>query len=235
MFTGIVQHVGVVDWVAAGSVRKLAVRLGPLAADLGPGASVAVNGTCLTVAEVAAGSGTAAFDVVAETLAATNLGSLAPGDRVNVERSFRVGDEVGGHILSGHTSATVAVTALARAPGHCRLTVRAPPAWMPYLMPKGFVALNGTSLTIQALDRSRRTFAVTLIPETLARTTFDATAVGDRLNLEVDAQTQAVVETVRSVLPGLLAEQPGAAADPSASATAPSAAAAPLAAAAAAL
>ena len=210
MFTGIVQHVGTVNAVAAGSVRRITVRLGPLAADLATGASVAVNGACLTVAELAPDGG-ASFDVVAETLAATNLGGLLPGDRVNVERSLRIGDEVGGHILSGHVSATGEVTALARAPGHCRLTARVPPAWMPYLMPKGFLALNGASLTIQALDRGGCTLAVSLIPETLARTTFDATAVGDRLNMEVDAQTQAVVETVRSALPGLLAEQRGAA------------------------
>ena len=205
MFTGIVQHVGIVNAVEAGHVRRITVGLGPLAADLALGASVAVNGTCLTVVEPAPDGG-ARFDVVAETLAATNLGGLAPGDRVNVERSLRVGDEVGGHMLSGHISATAMATAVARAPGRRRLTVRVPPAWMPHLMPKGFIALNGASLTIQALDRARCTVAVSLIPETLARTTFDATAVGDRLNLEVDAQTQAVVETVRRALPGLLAE-----------------------------
>lgn len=205
MFTGIVQHVGVVVAAEAASVRRLTVRLGALTHGLEPGASVAVNGTCLTATEVMANAGAVAFDVVAETLAATNLGGLVPGDRVNVERSFRVGDEVGGHILSGHVSATVVVIALAREPGHCRLTASVPPTWMPYLMPKGFVALNGASLTIQALDRSRCALTVSLVPETLARTTFDATAVGDRLNLEVDARTQAVVETVRNVLPDMLA------------------------------
>lgn len=205
MFAGIVQHIGVVEAVAAGNIRKIAVGLGPLAVDLERGASVAINGACLTVVDVAAGAGSVAFDVVRETLAATNLGGLVPGDRVNVERSLRFGDEVGGHMLSGHVSATATATAVARAPGHRRLTVRVPPAWMPHLMPKGFIALNGASLTIQALDRARCTLAVSLVPETLARTTFDATAVGDRLNLEVDAQTQAVVETVRRVLPGLLA------------------------------
>lgn len=210
MFTGIVQHVGIVNAVEAGPVRRITVGLGPLAADLAPGASVAVNGTCLTVVELAPDGG-ARFDVVAETLAATNLGGLAPGDRVNVERSLRIGDEVGGHLLSGHVAATAMATAVARAPGRRRLTARVPPAWLPYLMPKGFVALNGASLTIQALDRARCTLAVSLIPETLARTTFGATAVGDRLNLEVDAQTQAVVETVRRVLPGLLAEHGAAA------------------------
>lgn len=205
MFTGIVQHVGEVRAVGGNAgLRALTVHIGPLAEGLALGASVAVNGTCLTV--VAATEGDVRFDVVAETLAATNLGDLGVGDQVNVERSFRVGDEVGGHMLSGHTSTTVRVAAVEHAPAHRLLTLCVPADWMPYLMPKGFVALNGASLTIQALDRPRRQFAVSLIPETLARTTFGATEVGDRLNLEVDAQTQAVVETVRGVLPGLLAE-----------------------------
>ena len=205
MFTGIVQHVGEVCAVGGGAdVRTLTVRLGPLAEGLALGASVAVNGTCLTVVAVA--DSEVRFDVVAETLAATNLGDLRPGDGVNIERSFRVGDEVGGHLLSGHTSAMVRVAAVQHAAAHRLLTVSVPPAWMPYLMPKGFVALNGASLTIQTLDRPRERFVVSLIPETLARTTFATTEVGDRLNLEVDAQTQAVVETVRSALPGLLAE-----------------------------
>lgn len=205
MFTGIVQHVGEVRAVGGSAdVRTLTVHLGALAEGLALGASVAVNGTCLTVVAIAEGD--VRFDVVAETLAATNLGDLGVGDQVNIERSFRVGDEVGGHVLSGHTSATVRVAAVERSAEHRLLTLCVPADWMPYLMPKGFVALNGASLTIQTLDRPRRQFAVSLIPETLARTTFGTTEVGDRLNLEVHAQTQAVVETVRGVLPGLLAE-----------------------------
>lgn len=204
MFTGIVQRVGVVESAAeAGNVTALAVRIGDLAADLEPGASVAVDGTCLTTVAIAAGA--VRFDVIAETRAATNLGRLQSGDRVNVERSLRFGDEVGGHVLSGHISAAATVVALARTPGHCRLTVSVPEKWMRYLMPKGFVALNGTSLTIQELDQAHGTIDVSLIPETLDRTTFDATNVGDRLNLEVDTQTQAVVETVHRLLPTFLA------------------------------
>ena len=204
MFTGIVQRVGIVEEVAeAKNVTALTVRIGDLAAGLERGASVAVNGTCLTA--VAIGADTVRFDIVAETRAATNLGRLQPGDRVNIERSLRFGDEVGGHILSGHTSATATVVAAERTPGHCRLTVSVPAQWLRYLMPKGFVALNGASLTIQSLDPARNTIDVSLIPETLDRTTFDTTEVGDQVNLEVDAQTQAVVETVHRLLPTLLA------------------------------
>ncbi len=144
------------------------------------------------------------FDLIRETIETTNLGDLRPGSRVNVERSVRIGDELGGHLLSGHVSATVPVIEDRTEPGYRRLTVRVPEFWMRYLSVKGFVALNGASLTIAELDRQASTVAVSLIPETLTRTTFGDVHVGDRLNLEVDPQTQAVVDTVRSMLPDLL-------------------------------
>ena len=144
------------------------------------------------------------FDLVRETLATTNLGELQPGSMVNVERSVRLGDEIGGHLLSGHVATSVPVVDVCAEAGHRRLVVKVPAPWMRYLGLKGFIALNGASLTIADLDRDASTIAVSLIPETLSRTTFDAVRVGDRLNLEVDPQTQAVVDTVRAMLPGLL-------------------------------
>ena len=205
MFTGIVQGVGrLVDVERNAGTRALRIDVGDLSVALEPGASVAVNGTCLTATAI--DGQTVRFDLIEETCEQTNLGELRRGDAVNVERSFRVGDEVGGHVLSGHTSAAVPVTQVLAEPGHRVLTVAVPTQWIDYLMPKGFVSLNGASLTIQTLDRKERTFTVSLIPETLARTTFDSVAVGDRLNLEVDSQTQAVVETVRAMLPTLMAE-----------------------------
>ena len=211
MFTGIVQGVcPVVGIQAEGGITALGVDLGDHAEGLLPGASVALNGTCVTA--VAIDGTEARFELVRETRELTNLGALRVGGLVNVERSFRVGDEVGGHILSGHTAALARVVAMAAGRRQRRLTVQVPAEWMPYLMPKGFVALNGASLTIQDLDRQRNTFTVSLIPETLARTTFDDVAVGDALNLEVDAQTQAVVDTVKAMLPELLRAMPTAAA-----------------------
>ena len=204
MYTGIVQGVCLVVGVnAEAGITALHVDLRDHANGLQPGASVALNGTCLTA--VAIDAGEVRFDLVKETRALTNLGRLQAGSLVNVERSFRVGDEVGGHILSGHTAALATVTDIQASQGHRVVTVEVPAQWTPYLMPKGFVALNGASLTIQELDRPRNTFAVSLIPETLARTTFDQVCVGDALNLEVDAQTQAVVDTVRAMLPELVA------------------------------
>ena len=173
-----------------------------LADGLKLGASVAVNGCCVTAATV--DGPIVRFDLIRETLTTTNLGDLRPGSLVNVERSLRVGDEVGGHLLSGHVSATVPVVEDRVEPGYRRLTVQIPQFWMRYLGLKGFVALNGASLTVAELDRDASTIAVSLIPETLARTTFGDIRVGDRLNLEVDPQTQAIVDTVQSMLPDLL-------------------------------
>ena len=205
MFTGIVQKVCAVSDVQQGDVTRLRIALGELGAGLESGASVAVNGVCLTAVSIA--DGVASFDVIAQTRDATNLGRLQHGSQVNVERSFRVGDEVGGHILSGHVATTATVRDVTTAPGGTVVTASVPGPWMRYLMAKGFVALNGASLTIQELDRSAGAFSIGLIPETLARTTFGHVAVGDELNLEVDSQIQAVVDTVAALLPELLNEQ----------------------------
>ena len=208
MFTGIVLGTCPVTAVARDAgTAALTVDLGEHGKDLEIGASVAVNGTCLTAVEAA--DGQVRFDIIEETWQQTNLSDLRVGAHVNVERSFRLGDEVGGHILSGHVAAATTVTAIVAEEGHRVVTVSVPGRWMPYLMAKGFVALNGASLTIQDLDREASTITVSLIPETLARTTFGSVALGDRLNLEVDAQTQAVVDTVRALLPELLAEVQG--------------------------
>lgn len=203
MYTGIVQDVGRVARIErTAGATSLRVDLAACAEGLQAGASVAVNGTCLTA--VAIHGALVDFDLIQETTEQTNLGTLRTGSLVNIERSFRVGDEVGGHILSGHVAATVVVDDVSADDGHWLITIVVPEPWMRYLMPKGFVALNGASLTIQELDRQRSTLSVSLIPETLARTNFDQVAPGDRLNLEVDAQTQAVVDTVRSMLPDLI-------------------------------
>ena len=205
MYTGIVLGTCPVAGMAHGAgTTALIVDLGEHAEGLQPGASVAINGTCLTAVQIA--DGQVRFDIIDETWQQTNLSDLRVGARVNVERSFRLGDEVGGHILSGHVAAAATVTAVVVDEGHRLVTVAVPDRWMAYLMAKGFVALNGASLTIQELDRAASTITVSLIPETLARTTFGTVAPGDRLNLEVDAQTQAVVDTVRAMLPELLSE-----------------------------
>ena len=162
------------------------------------GASIAVNGVCVTVTKIE--GPLVGFDLIKETVELSNLGDLAKGTAVNVERSLRVGDEVGGHILSGHIAGVTVVTEVTPDDGHRLVTMTVPTEWMAYLMLKGFIALNGASLTIAEIDREAATIAVSLIPETLARTTFSGVEVGDRINLEVDSQTQAIVDTVRTAL-----------------------------------
>lgn len=199
MFTGIVQGLCEVAAVAdEPALRRLRVDLGGLAEGLRPGASVAVNGVCLTATHVDGSK--AGFDLVRETLHCTNLGALALGGRVNVERSCRIGDEIGGHPLAGHVQGAAEVEAVEDGPNERNLWLRAAPDWMRFLHHKGFVALDGASLTIAALDSAEHRFKVCLIPETLARTTLGQAAAGDLLNLEIDQQTRAVVETVERLL-----------------------------------
>tara|TARA_Y100001947_G_scaffold53459_1_gene44816 strand:- start:166 stop:795 length:630 start_codon:yes stop_codon:yes gene_type:complete len=199
VFTGIVQGVcSVVSSEPLAGVTRITLQLDGLARGLDLGASVAVNGACVTAAEI--DGSLVGFDLVKETIELSNLGELAAGTNVNVERSFRVGDEVGGHILSGHVAGVAVVTQIKSDDGHRLVTMAIQREWMAYLMLKGFVALDGASLTIAEIDRAAATIAVSLIPETLARTTFGRLEVGDRINLEVDSQTQAIVDTVREVL-----------------------------------
>ena len=171
-----------------------------LAEGLVTGASVAVNGVCLTVVNISDTSVT--FDVIQETLDLTNLNLVHEGALVNVERSFKYGDEVGGHILSGHISCCAEVKTIVEEKNFREITFSVDAPYLSYLMHKGFVALDGASLTISRLDRSRFEFSVSLIPETITRTTLgnDGLAAGDKINLEIDSNTQSIVDTVREML-----------------------------------
>ena len=199
MFTGIVQGlcevVGVED---RHGVRRLRVRLGERAAGLELGASVANNGVCLTVTAI--DGGIVDFDVIAETVRLTNLRDVSPGSYVNIERSLRFGDELGGHMLSGHVSSTITVSRIESDDDNRTVWFVVPAEHMAYLMWKGWIAIDGVSLTISRLDRDANEVAVSLIPETLDRTTLGRVEVGSVANLELDAQTQTIVTTVRDVL-----------------------------------
>lgn len=199
MFTGIVQAqclvVGVDD---EAGVRRITTDLGEHARGLRRGASVAHNGVCLTATEI--DGERVAFDVISETLALTNLGEVGVGDRVNIERSLSFGDEVGGHVVSGHVSTTARVADIEVDGSNRTMWFDVDPDAMGFLLMKGWVALDGASLTISRVDRERHRFAVSLIPETLERTTLGRVGPGDRVNVEFDAQTQAIVTTVREML-----------------------------------
>jgi riboflavin synthase len=199
MFTGIVQGLCRVDSVAdALGVRRLRIDLGNLAGGLVAGASVSINGTCLTATSI--DHGRVGFDVIGETIARTNLGRLDAGHEVNIERSLKFGDEIGGHVLSGHVTDVATVVQIVSGAGARTVWFEIAPQWMAYLFHKGFVALDGASLTIAAVDRPRNRISVSLIPETIDRTTLGRVVVSDRVNLEIDAQTQVIVSTVERVL-----------------------------------
>lgn len=199
MFTGIVQKLAqVIDIQDETSLRRLTLQLDELTEGLALGASVAVNGTCLTVTQVQ--GGTVRFDVIHETLNRTNIGRLSKGDVVNVERSFRVGDEVGGHIVSGHVAGLATLIRIEEAVNERNLFFSVPAELVKYLSHKGYAALDGASLTIASLDAQACEISVCLIPETIARTTLGEAKSGYQVNLEVDAQTQAIVDTVERVL-----------------------------------
>ncbi len=199
MYTGIAHGKYRVTVLKKGNgALKLTIDLGSYGRDLELGASVAVNGVCLTV--VSKSDGVSSFDVVSETARISNLGELDSDSYVNVERSFRVGDEVGGHILSGHVADVAIVESIELRGAEALLKFAVPEAWRQYVMPKGFVALNGCSLTVAEFDRETGVGSINLIPETLQRTTFGTVKKGDRLNLELDSQTQAIVDTVRAVM-----------------------------------
>ena len=167
-----------------------------MAGGLQTGASVAHNGCCLTVTE--ADGRTARFDLMAETLDKTNLGRLKAGDLVNLERAARFGDEIGGHLMSGHITATTEILRIERAEHNTTMHFALPAALKPYILPKGFVGLDGCSLTVGSVGED--SFCVHLIPETLRRTLFGTRQAGDTVNLEIDPQTQAVVDTVGRIL-----------------------------------
>ena len=199
MFTGIVQGMGRVVSIEqpAADFRTHTVGLPEdMAGDLQTGASVAHNGCCLTVTET--DGRTARFDLMAETLDKTNLGRLKAGDLVNLERAARFGDEIGGHLMSGHITATTEILRIERTEHNTTMHFALPAALKPYILPKGFVGLDGCSLTIGSVGED--SFCVHLIPETLRRTLFGTRQAGDTVNLEIDPQTQAVVDTVGRIL-----------------------------------
>ena len=195
MFTGIVQDLVTVQSVVdEGDLTRIGLDLGQLVHNLEPGASVAVNGCCLTVTRVEQNA--AYFDVILETLRTTTLDQVHIGDVVNVERSFHVGDEVGGHIVSGHVTTTAQVVDRRVQGNDNVISFSMDEQWMKYVFHKGFIALDGASLTVSGVDRETSQFEVSLIPETLERTTLGRIAQGESVNVEVDSQTLTTVETV---------------------------------------
>ncbi len=187
MFTGIISDVGeVVEVSPHGDLRRLVVASGYDPTSIALGASICNSGVCLTVVDFAplAGGARLAFDVGAETLAVTTLGTWKTGDKVNLERSLRMGDELGGHMVSGHVDGLAELASRRDFDEMAHFQFRAPKPLAKFIAMKGSVALDGTSLTVNAVAGDL--FEVLLIPHTLAVTTWGARRPGDRVNLEVD-------------------------------------------------
>ena len=197
MFTGIVQEIGsILEREETDSGISLTIATSESFLEkLTIGASIAVNGVCLTVVEFFGDS--VRFDVIPETLRVTNLNKVTKDSRVNLERSLKFGDEVGGHVLSGHISCT-ASSRLVKSDDEVELILSCPKEWMNYIFHKGYVAVNGASLTVAKKESDN--FSVFLIPETLKATNLHEVLVEDLLNIEVDQTTYAAVKATEARL-----------------------------------
>ncbi|MDF2040975.1 MULTISPECIES: riboflavin synthase subunit alpha [unclassified Pantoea] len=199
MFTGIVQGTAEIVSIEEKELfRTHTVRLPEaLLPGLALGASVAHNGCCLTVTAI--DGDCVSFDLIKETLRVTNLGDLRQGDVVNIERAARFSDEIGGHLMSGHIMTTAEICKIIQSEHNREVWFKIQdPTQMKYILHKGFVGIDGISLTVGDVTKTK--FCVYLIPETLERTTLGAKTFGDRVNIEIDPHTQAIVETVERVL-----------------------------------
>ncbi len=200
MYTGIVQAMlPVSSTQQRPGLLTFGLKLpGELQHDLQLGASVAINGCCFTVTTMTQDE--VVFDAIKETLELTNIKYLTKGTQVNVERSAKSNAEVGGHVLSGHIVDTASVVSVKKEENNQRVTFKGDPGWLKYVFNKGFLALNGCSLTVAAIDRETSEFSINLIPETLKRTNFSLLQAGDEVNVEIEHQTQVIVDTVERIM-----------------------------------
>ncbi len=198
MFTGIVQgtrNISLVSDIEGG--RRLRIQLNDLSENLKIGASIAINGVCLTTVKIS--NGWAEFDVIQETLIRSNLGALRLGDSVNVERACSFGDEVGGHNVSGHVDCIGIIKQINKSPNNCDVVVSCDKKWIYYLIPKGWVTVDGVSLTV--VDCGDTWFTFSLIPETLKQTILGHKTEGKKVNLEFDNTVKVIVHTIKRMMP----------------------------------
>lgn len=201
MFTGIVQGIARIASITdKPGLRTFTLEFpAGFCQNLEIGASVAVDGVCLTVTGLH-GENAAAFDVMQQSLAITTLGKYLPDGHINVERAARDGAEIGGHPLSGHVDFTAQIAQIRRLENNYVIRFAVLAEWLRYIFAKGYIAINGASLTVAEVNRQEGWFEVWLIPETLRMTVFAEKQTGDSLNIEIERSTQVVVDTVRSML-----------------------------------
>ena len=197
MFTGIVQGTGTIISIDKKSTSStLSIDLGELSSHLSLGSSVSIDGVCMTVTSQK--DTIVFFDAIQETLSRTTLGQALEGDVVNLERALKMGDELGGHLLSGHIMCKSSVVSRKNNGEGVDLEISINDELKPYIMEKGYIAIDGISLTIGKVNQN--TFNLHLIPETLERTTINSKIEGSLVNIEIDSITQAVVSTVASIM-----------------------------------
>ncbi|CUJ22117.1 riboflavin synthase [Achromobacter xylosoxidans] len=201
MFTGIVQGTAKIANIADREGLRTFTLAFPdgFCKDLAVGASVSTDGVCLTVTEIL-DANHATFDVMLQSLAITTLGSYQEGDRANVERAAKDGAEIGGHPLSGHVDFTSEVVMVKSSDTNRLMRFSIPEAFRKYVFAKGYIAINGASLTVSEVNRAEGWFEVWLIPETRRMTVFEDKQVGDHVNIEIERSTQVVVDTVRETV-----------------------------------
>jgi len=196
MFTGIIQGIGdIVDISNKNNVTSIKINI-PNVDKLNIGASISINGVCLTVVSIDGNS--VMFDVISETLNRTNLGDLNIGDLVNVERSLKFGDEVGGHILSGHIMDVGIIHSKVENGKQMLFGILAPPSIRRFISEKGYIAIDGISLTVGNFNNG--IFDLHIIPETLRLTILGSKSIGDSVNIEIDSNTQMIVQTIERLM-----------------------------------
>jgi len=206
MYTGIIQALcPVVSLTHKPGLVSFVVELSDkLLGGLQIGASVAIDGVCFTVIRIEENK--VSFDAMQETLQKTTIGMLEQGDFVSIERSAKMGDEIGGHPMSGHVSTMAEIVDVQESENNKMMTFQVDLHWMRFIFSKGFIGLDGASLTVVDADKEKGTFKVWFIPETLCLTRFGNKQVGDKVNVEIDSQTQVIVETVERVMEAHLKE-----------------------------
>ena len=200
MFTGIVQAVATVSALTDRPGLRSFTLAFPhgFCDELEIGASVAVDGVCLTATTLREGA--ADFDVMQQSLALTTLAGLQVGSAINVERAAKDGAEIGGHPLSGHVDFQATLASVRQPENNHVLRIAVPAPWMRYVFAKGYIAVNGASLTVSQANKAEGWFEVWLIPETLRMTTFGGKTVGAALNIEIERGTQVAVDTIRATV-----------------------------------
>jgi len=199
MFTGLVSDVGtIVSIEARGELRRIRIACSYDPQTILLGASIACSGPCLTAVEVGTENGRTFFDVdaAAETLARTTVGEWTPGKRINLERSLKIGDELGGHIVTGHVDGVATIVERRDFDGMAHFDIEAPPQLARFVAEKGSVCLDGTSLTVNSVAGNRLT--ILLIPHTLEVTTWGERRTGHRLNIEVDLMARYAARLVEA-------------------------------------